>query len=344
MNVGETEDVTSFPMTPPASRFSRRKFFRTAALVLGAIPARTLFAADERELPESHVLDEHWPALSPEAYPERCQIAGVAIAKDGNILALNRGENHWMPTAGLKRQIVRKPAVLVIDPKTGALVNSWGAGIFTMPHQIHVDREGNVWVVDCGSNMVFKFDASGAPLLKIGGSEIGFNMPTDVALLSDGSFVVSDGYVNARVVKFDPVGKRTATWGTKGKQPLQFQTPHSVTVDDADLLYVADRENHRVQVLNARGELRAIWTDVERPLTVRFSNGSIFVLSNLEAAKGVVRQFDRNGVAQAVFHTKPVATEDDFEWPHGLAVNGDGSMIYVGFTLTSRRLRCYRHV
>ena len=324
--------------------FSRREFFRTAALALGAIPAHALLAAEDRELPESHALDEHWPALSPEAYPERCQIAGVAIAKDGNILALNRGENHWMPTAGFKKQTVKKPAVLVIDAKTGALTGKWGAGIFTMPHQIHADREGNVWVVDCGSHMVFKFDAAGAPLLKIGGPEIGFNMPTDVAVLSDESFIVSDGYVNARVVKFDPMGKRIAAWGTKGKQPLQFQTPHSVTVDDADLLYVADRENHRVQVLNARGELQAIWTNVERPLTARFSNGSIFVLSNLEAAKGMVRQFDKKGVVQSAFHTKPAATEDDFEWPHGLAVNGDGALIYVGFTLTSRRLRRYRRV
>ena len=324
--------------------FSRREFFRTAALALGVMPTNAMLATEDRELPESHVLDAHWPALSPEVYPERCQIAGVAIAKDGNILALNRGENHWMPTAGFKKQTVKKPAVLVIDAKTGALTGSWGAGIFMMPHQIHVDREGNVWVVDCGSHTVFKFDAAGTPLLKIGGPEIGFNMPTDVAVLSDGSFVVSDGYVNARAVKFDPAGKRIAAWGTKGKQPRQFQTPHSVTADDADLLYVADRENHRVQVLDARGELQAIWTNVERPLTVRFSNGSIFVLSNLEAAKGVVRQFDKKGVVQAAFHTKPAATEDDFEWPHGLAVDGDGSMIYVGFTLTSRRLRRFRRV
>ena len=95
-------------------------------------------------------------------------------------------------------------------------------------------------------------------------------------------------------------------------------------------------------MLSARGELLAIWKNVERPLTVRFSNGSVFVLSNLEAAKGIVRQCDRKGVVQAAFHTKPTATEDDFEWPHGLAVNGDGSMIYVGFTLTSRRVRRYR--
>ena len=329
-------------MTPPASCFSRREFFRTAALALGAIPGRVLFAADERELPESHVLDGHWPALSPEAYPERCQIAGVAIAKDGSILALNRGENHWMPTAGLKRQIVRKPAVLVIDPKTGALVSSWGAGIFTMPHQIHVDADGNVWIVDCGSNTVFKFDAAGAKLLELGGEAIGFNMPTDVAFLSDGSFVVSDGYANTRVVKFDAAGKLLAKWGKKGAGPLQFHTPHSVTVDDEDLIYVADRENHRVQVLSAHGELLAIWKNVERPLTVRFSGGSIYVLSNLEAAKAIVRQFDRKGAVHAVFHTKPMATEDDFEWPHGLAVNGDGSVIYVGFTLTARQVRRYR--
>lgn len=318
----------------------RRAFLRGAILAAGALPFARVRAESASEA--SYALDASWPALTPDVYPERCQVAGVALAKDGSVLALNRGENSWMPSAGLKRQLVKKPAVLVIDPESGKLVRSWGGGLFMMPHQISVDAAGNVWIVDCGADKVFKFDANGAPLLELGGASIGFKMPTDVAVLSDGSFVVSDGYVNTRVVKFDAAGKRLAAWGAKGDGPLQFHTPHSVTIDDEDRIYVADRENHRVQVLSARGELLAIWTNVERPLTVRFRAGSIFVLSNLDADKGIVRRMNKSGEILESFHTKPAGSADDFEWPHGLAVSEDASSIYVGFTLTARRVQRFR--
>ena len=78
-------------------------------------------------------------------------------------------------------------------------------------------------------------------------------MPTDVAFLSDGSFVVSDGYGNSRVVKFSADGRHVASWGRPGTGPVEFHTPHSVAVDDDDRIYVADRENDRVQVLDADG-------------------------------------------------------------------------------------------
>ena len=298
----------------------------------------------QKPLPESHVLDAGWPDLSKELYPEPCQISGVAVAKDGSVLALNRGENPWMPKVGFKKEPIQKPAVLVIDPKSGKLLGSWGSGMFVLPHQISVDALGNIWIVDCGSNTVFKFDSKGAKLMELGGAEIGFKMPTDVAALSDGSFAVSDGYTNTRVVKFDRTGKQVAEWGTKGQGPLQFQTPHSVTCDGEDILYVADRENHRVQVLNAKGKLQAIWTNVERPLTIRYRAGCLYVLSNLDAAKGIVRKMTRNGKIVESFHTLPPGSADDFEWPHGLAVSSDGKDIYVGFTLTGRRIRRYRAV
>ncbi len=321
---------------------NRRHFFRntSSALVAGSFPRWS--AAASPVSTKSHVLDAEWPKLTPDSYPDRCQIAGVAIGKDGNILALNRGENHWDPKAGFKRTPIHKPAVLVIDPKSGGLVGSWGSDLFMMPHQISVDAAGNVWIVDCGLNTVFKFDAMGAKLLELGGPEIGFMMPTDVTSLSDGGFVVSDGYQNTRVVKFDSAGKLVAAWGTKGRGQLQFNTPHSIACDDNDLLYVADRENHRVQVLNAKGKVQAIWTNVERPLTIRHAADSLFVLSNLEAAKGIVRQFNKQGKVLASFPTKPAGTTEDFEWPHGLAVSADGSQVYVGFTLTGRRVQRYQ--
>jgi len=309
------------------------------ALAANTIPLRIFADAPNTE---SHVWDRSWPGLAGAAMPEPCQISGVTLDGDGRVLALSRGENHWMPQRSFKRQKIRRPAVLVITPTDGTLAHAWGSDLFMMPHQIVVAPGGETWVVDAGLHRIFRFDAAGKQLSSYGGPSVRFNMPTDVAFLSDGSFVVSDGYVNSRVVKFDPRGKPIATWGTKGSKPLQFHTPHSIAIDGQDRIYVADRGNNRIQVLTARGEFVTAWTNVDCPVTVRFAADHLFVLSNLEADKGIVRCLDPDGRIVDSFRTKPPGDPGDFEWPHGLAVTPDGTDVYVGFTLTGRRIQRYR--
>jgi len=145
---------------------------------------------------ESHAPDMKWPSLSADIYPEPCQMTGVAIAADGTILVLNHGENSVEPLKPFRKEIIKKPAVLGIHPKTGKIVSAWGKDLFMRPHQISVDAEGKIWIVDSGLKKVFKFEADGTPLMEIGGDDIRFNLPTDVAVISDGSFIVADGETN----------------------------------------------------------------------------------------------------------------------------------------------------
>lgn len=338
-------DAQHLPCLPmKASRaitFPLRCTFAVPCMVASLFAVTSIGTATANE---SHVLDPGWPAIAPADMPERSQISGVAIDGAGNVLALGRGENHWMPATFFKKQKIRKPVVLAIDARDGTLTKGWGAGLFMMPHQIVMGPLGSVWVVDAGLHRVFRFDADGKQLPSVGGNAIRFNMPTDVAFLSDGSFVVADGYVNSRIVKFDARGKPLAAWGTNGAGPLQFNTPHSVAVDEQDRIYVADRENNRLQVLSSNGEFLAAWQGVDRPITVRVAASRVFVLSNLEADKGIVRSFNLDGHLVESFHTKPQDATGDFEWPHGLAVSGDGADVYVGFTLTGRRVQRYRRV
>src|SRR5690606_40201954 len=118
--------------------------------------------------------------------------------------------------------------VSIIDGNTGALLDSWGAGAFLLPHGLTIDSQGNVWLTDAGLHQVFKYSAEGKKLLTLGeagvsGSDAGhFNLPTDVAVRPDGSFYVSDGYGNTRVVKFSAEGVYEFEWGSKGDQPGQF--------------------------------------------------------------------------------------------------------------------------
>ena len=242
---------------------SRRQFLKefpvrfSAAAAAGLYLSQRLLFADNQPvstakgnlqkttepiLPESHVLDEIWPSLAPPLYPEPCQITGVAIAKDGTILALNHGENHSDPALGYLKNLIRKPAVLVIDPKSGKLLRSWGSNLFILPHHISVDAAGNVWVVDGALKSVFKFDGNGVKLLEIKGAEVGFQMPTDVAFFKDGSFLVADGSITKRALRFDAEGTLLGEWGEKGEGLAQFHTPHSIAIDDSDLVYIADRK------------------------------------------------------------------------------------------------------
>jgi peptidylamidoglycolate lyase len=124
---------------------------------------------------------------------------------------------------------------------------------------------------------------------KIGGNDSShFNKPTDVAVLSDGSFYVSDGYVNSRVAKFSADGKYQFEWGRKGVGPGEFNTPHGITVDTAGRVYVADRENDRIQVFTPEGKFITQWKNpaLGRPYGVRIGrDGLLYVADGGEQPK-----------------------------------------------------------
>lgn len=101
---------------------------------------------------------------------------------------------------------IPEPCVLQLHPSTGAVLTSWGARTFAMPHSITVDWQGNVWVADAGLHQVLKFSRKGERLWSAGvawepGSDGGhFCKPTDVAMLANGDVYISDGYCNHRAV------------------------------------------------------------------------------------------------------------------------------------------------
>ena len=90
-----------------------------------------------------------------------------------------------------------------------------------------------------------------------------FNQPTDVAWDSQGNSYFSDGYVNSRVGKANAKGEWVASWGSLGKGPGEFDTPHGIAVSPKDEVYVADRGNRRIQVFTPEGKyIREFTIDV----------------------------------------------------------------------------------
>jgi sugar lactone lactonase YvrE len=155
--------------------------------------------------------------------------------------------------------------VIAVDA-AGKVVHSFGRGLYTIPHAIRVDPEGNVWTVDAGSSKVMKFSPEGRQLLLIDVGDMpvrknGFAGTTDIAFGPKGHVFITDGYANARVVEYAADGTKVKEWGSAGTGPGEFHLPHSIVID-GNTVWVADRENGRIERFDLEGKyLGEIETD-----------------------------------------------------------------------------------
>jgi hypothetical protein len=180
--------------------------------------------------------------------------------------------------------------------QNGTYVREIGEGNygFEFAHSVRVDPQDNIWVVDEGTNLVMKFNPAGRIVMVIGhrpdavegalattngpappAQKYILGRPTDVAWDPQGNIFVSDGYTNHRVVKYDKNGRFLRQVGSErpGSEPSQFNTPHGIAVDAQGNVYVADRANHRIQVLDNNLVLRAIFDNIGDSWTVCISPG-----------------------------------------------------------------------
>lgn len=165
--------------------------------------------------------------------------------------------------------------VLAVDAN-GVVVHAFGKGLYTIPHAIRLDPDGNVWTVDAGSSRVIKFTPGGQELLHF---DVGhpvssrpFTGATDIAF-SRGRVFISDGYANARVLEYTMDGRKVREWGEPGTGPGQFHLPHSIVADDSGTLYVADRENGRIEVFDLDGRFLREIKQLGRVYAVKIGSG-----------------------------------------------------------------------
>lgn len=287
-----------------------------------------------------------WPIL-----PEGVMlgaVAGVGVDSRGDVFVFHRAERPWPASDVLETTPIAGATVAIFDGRSGALVSQWGANRFAMPHGLTVDRQDNVFLTDVALHQVYKFSRDGKLLLTLGeravpGNDAAhFNLPTDVAAAPDGSFYVSDGYVNTRVVKFSADGKFLFQWGTKGSGPGQFDLPHGIALDAAGRVYVADRSNARVQVFDGNGRFIAEWKGAAlgRPYDVAVAgDGTAFVADGGDQPKAppdrsalVIVRPD-GSVAERVGRYGNY--DGQFALAHDIAVGKDDS-VYVGDILGAR--------
>ena len=196
-----------------------------------------------------------------------------------------------------------------------------------------------MWVTDIGNHLVMKFDPEGKLLLTLGQKGRAgdkpdqFDRPTDVAVTTAGEFYVTDGYGNARVLKFDRAGKLLKQWGTKGTGEGEFNLPHAVCLDAKGRVYVGDRENNRVQVFDAEGKFLDQWKESGAPYGLFLAGDRLFVA---DGRANWVRVLGPDGKPLGRFGEKGDAA-GQFQLPHMLCVDSRGD-VYVA-EVTNKRIQ-----
>jgi peptidylamidoglycolate lyase len=307
-----------------------------AVLGVSACLLGTADAADRHSKPRYEVVRD-WPAL-PGNHPLG-QCVGVGVDSHDNVFVFHRSGREW--TTPFPKDPVLVPTVTVFEGRTGRILASWGANQFIMPHGLTLDHDDNVWLTDVGLHQIFKFTHDGRRILtlgeagKPGADKAHFNQPTDVAVLTNGAFYVSDGYKNTRVVKFTAGGQYEFEWGGKGAATGQFNLPHGVAVDFRGRIYVCDRSNSRLQVFDPGGKFLAEWKgpQIGRPYGVSVGvNGHIFAIDGGDQPVNIpdrskVVELDAEGRVLDSFGSFG-SEPGQFQLGHDIAVARDGS-VYV---------------
>jgi len=262
------------------------------------------------------------------------RISGIAVGPKGNIVALNRG---YHPVQEFTAE--------------GQFVRSWGEGsaMFVGAHAVRFDPQGNLWYVDAADNIIYRFDSKGRTVGTLGTNpepwtwlthvieravpgKSSFYQETDIGWSKDGSAFVSDGYGNSRVAKFDKDGNFVKSWGERGGQPGDFNTPHGLVVDNNDVVYVADRGNSRIQVFDTDGNRKAVWNLPTAPWSLCLTNGANQVM--FVGSVGHVYKMDLTGKILGAFG-RPGKMPGTIDSVHGIACPDEKS-IYLAELYASR--------
>lgn len=303
----------------------------TLLLVLLSQGCRRFHRNDQSHITPQYDVEATWPQ-KPDHFTW-AQMPGVTVDSQDHIYIFTRSD----------------PAVQVytID---GTLLRAWNVEDANGAHFIRIGPSGNVWAANIRSHTIRKYSPSGKLLLTIGepgqaGADRNhFDKPTDMAILPSGDIFVSDGYGNQRVVHFDANGKYLNQWGQAGAEPGQFALPHSIVADSRGRLYVADRENARIQVFDTKGKLLAVWDNIITPWGLWISEDDAIWVCGSSARKQegmdewevlpppdqVVLKLNRKGEVlmrvPLTMTTAPPGKPGELNWVHGIAFDSKSNL------------------
>ena len=258
--------------------------------------------------------------------------AAVAVDSRDRVYVFNRGEHP----------------MIVLD-REGNFLNSWGEGVFPRAHGVTIGPDDTLYCADDGDHTVRQCTLDGEVLMTIGvpgkpaayqGGDP-FNRCTDVAIdPRTGDLYISDGYGNSRVHKYSPDGKLLFSWGGPGTDPGEFNIVHNIATDRDGWVYVADRENHRIQIFDSNGKFETQWVNMHRPCAIYISKEQHVYVGELGFGMSVNQELPNIGPRISVYDTsgKRLARVGDmgmgtapgqFIAPHGMCLDSRGDL-YLG--------------
>ena len=258
--------------------------------------------------------------------------AAVAVDSKDRAYVFNRGDHP----------------MIVLD-RDGNFLGSWGEEVFVRAHGLTIGPDETLYCIDDGDHTVRQCTLDGKVLMTIGvpgerapyQSGEPFNRCTDVAVdFNTGDFYVADGYGNSKIHKYSPNGKLIFSWGSPGTDPGEFNIPHNIATDKDGYVYVADRENHRIQIFDSNGKFEAHWVNMHRPCALFISEDQqvyvgelgwgINVNKNLPNIGPRISVYNTNGERLArIGHLGYGLETGQFLMPHGLCLDSGGDL-YMG--------------
>ena len=294
--------------------------------------------------------------------------SGVAVDKDGSSIwvAERCGANSCVGS--------NLPSILMFDA-TGKLVKSFGEGMVQVPHGLSVDRDGNIWVTDWSSpggaqngavrdstkgHQVMKFSPDGKLLLTLGKPGGGrepdyFWQPNAVAIAPNGDIFVAEGHsnaatANARVLKFDKTGKFIRSWGKRGNSGAddELLQPHAVAFDSQGRLFIGDRSNNRILIVDQNFNHLETWYQFSRPSGIFIDANDVMYVADAESGtvapdrkdwKRGIRVGSAKTGALTAFIPDPDTTQRSTSSAEGVAADTKG--VIYGAEVGQRALKRY---
>ena len=356
-------------------RHSRSILSLTATVLFTAVLLAQSTVAPTNNAPNLYQTIENWAKL-PDGRTWGSTSA-VDIDRDGKSI--------WVAERCGANSCVNSPVDTILKfDETGKLVKSFGAGLMAFPHGIHVDKDGNIWVTDGQDNLpratrgaaapatpattpaqvlghqVFKFSPEGKVLMtlgKPGGNQPGaqadpasFYQPNDVLVAPNGEIWVCEGHggANSRLIKFDKNGKFIREFGKKGSGPEDWDQPHALAMDSRGRLFVGDRSNNRIKILDQEGKVLDTWLQFSRPSGIYIDKQDNIYVADSESGSVSPTRTDwkrgirigrlSDGVVMA-FIPDPAETARTTSAAEGVAVDAAGNI--YGAEVGPRALKRY---
>jgi hypothetical protein len=302
------------------------------------------------------------------------EVLGIAVNSKGRIAVLNH------PGSAASGPMYGNASTQLLEfDASGKFVREVGRGVYGLGygHGIRYDKYDNLWVVDKGVHTAVRFNPAGYVTMNLGRRPEGpdepewyhplgatdkppvhvdgyFRAPTDIAFDAEDNLYIADGYTNSRIAKFDKNGTWIKSWGSRGsggphadQNPGQFNTPHNIGSDRQNNIYVADRNNRRIQVfdrdgtfvrflfLNAAydktrhpvlGNVNANAPDETQPWTICITNTPTQYLYTSDSEPGRIYKMTLDGKILGVLGESGRGPKQ-FNWIHGIACPSENELL-----------------